>query len=376
MKIAVNTRLLLHGKLEGIGRFAHETLKILVAKHPEVEFIFLFDRPFNQEFIYGKNVTPVVIFPPARHPILFYWWFEQSVPRVLSKLKPDLFLSPDGYLSLNSDVLQLPVIHDLNFEHHPLDVPWYNRLHFRHYFPQYAKKAGRIATVSEFSAKDISQRYGVSRDKIDVVFNGVSSGFSPVDDVQKTITKAKYTGGKPYFLYWGSINPRKNIVNLMLAFEQFKKASSNDIQLVLAGSVAWWTSEMQQTLDSLTFKSSVHLPGRIPEDALNALVGSALAVTYIPYFEGFGIPVIEAFSAGVPVITANITSMPEVAGNAALLVNPFQPETIAQAMAKLAEDEALRFDLIKKGLERSRMFTWERTADLLWDSVEKTVGGV
>ena len=120
MKIAVNTRLLLKDKLEGIGWFSYETLKRITTQHPEHQFYFIFDRPFTDEFIFSYNIEPVVIGPPARHPVLWYYWFEFRLPGLLKKINPDIFLSPDGYLSLKSHFKSIAVIHDLNFIHYPL----------------------------------------------------------------------------------------------------------------------------------------------------------------------------------------------------------------------------------------------------------------
>jgi len=119
MRIAINTRFLLKDKLEGIGWYTYEISKWLVEKHPEHEFIFFFDRPFDKSFIFGKNVTPVVLSPPARHPVLWYLWFEFVIPKALKKYKADLFFSPDGYLSLKTKVKTITVIHDIASFHFP-----------------------------------------------------------------------------------------------------------------------------------------------------------------------------------------------------------------------------------------------------------------
>ncbi|MFT5920635.1 MAG: glycosyltransferase involved in cell wall biosynthesis, partial [Granulosicoccus sp.] len=208
MRIAVNTRLLLPGRLEGIGRFTNETLKILVADHPEVEWIFLFDRPFDQQFVFGPNVTPVVVWPPARHPLLWTLWFEFMIPRALKKHKADLFLSPDGYNSLSTEIPSVNVIHDLNFEHNPNDVPGWAGRYLRSHFPKYALAAQRVATVSEYSARDIEKTYSINSEKIDVVYNGVDNRFSASSSDQAREVKTRETGGQPFFLYVGSINPR------------------------------------------------------------------------------------------------------------------------------------------------------------------------
>lgn len=373
MRIAVNTRLLLKGKLEGLGRFTDETLKLITQQHSEHEFFFLFDRPFDDEFFYSDNVTPIVVSPPARHPVLWHVWFELSLPRVLKKIKPDLFLSPDGFLSLKADVKSLPVIHDLNFVHNPQDLAKSHAWFYNKYFPKYAEKAERIATVSEFSKQDIAKQYGIKQSKIDVVYNGVSERFKPISEEQKSVIKTKWTEGKPYFIYVGSIHQRKNIERMLQAFDAFRNTTQNAFKFVLVGNKKWWTPSMQQALDSMKYKEDVIFTGRVSDQDLNDLIGAALVNVYVSTFEGFGIPIIEAFQSEVPVITSNTTSMPEIAGVAALVVDPFDVQAISNAMIQLANSPELRSRLISVGQERARQFTWQRTANLLWDSMEKTM---
>ncbi|MDZ7848935.1 MAG: glycosyltransferase [Owenweeksia sp.] len=223
MKIAVNTRLLLPHKLEGIGWFTYEIFKRLTRQHPEVEWLFIFDRPQHRDFIFADNVTPVVAGPPARHPLLWYLWFEWSLPRVFHKHRPDLFISPDGYLSLRSKVKSLTVIHDINFEHHPGYIPALTGKYLRHFFPRFAHRAQRIATVSQFSRQDISETYGVNSQKIDLVYNGCGDFFTPLSPDQVKLVRAEITGGKPYFLFIGALNPRKNITGMLHAFARYRK---------------------------------------------------------------------------------------------------------------------------------------------------------
>ena len=373
MIIAVNTRLLLKDKLEGIGRFAHETMSRITAAHPEHDFIFLFDRQFSQEFIYSSNIKPVIISPPARHPLLWYWWFEHSLPRFFKKVKPDLFLSPDGYLSLKANVRSLPVIHDINFEHYPDSLPATFSRYYHYYFPRYARKAARIATVSEFSKGDIVAAYSIRPEKIDVVYNGVSEGFSPLDESAIQQTRNKYSGGAPYFLFTGAIHERKNIQNLLRAYDLFRSHAGENIKLILAGNKKWWTSSMQQTYTSMQHKDSVILTGRVTDSELYMLTGSALAMVYVSMFEGFGVPVLEAMRSHIPVIASNTTSLPEVCGDAALLVTPDSVSSIAEAMQKMWKDTMLRNSFIEKGKHRCQNFTWDKTAGLLWKSIERAM---
>ncbi len=372
-RIAVNTRLLIKNKLDGIGWFTFETLKRITTQHPEVDFFFLFDREPDPEFIFSNNVTPVVIGPQARHPVLFVLWFEIAVARKLREIHPDLFLSPDGYLSLSTKTASLAVMHDLNFEHFPADLPWLVRLYYRFFFPRFAKKAMRIATVSEYSRADIVTQYGVAAEKIDVVYNGANELFKPLPDEMIELTRLKFSEGHPYFLFVGSLHPRKNLARLFLAFDLFSETSAADIRLLVVGERKWWTKPIREAYDGMKFKDKVHFCGRLGIDDLCRVTASALATTYISYFEGFGIPIIESFRSGVPVITSNVTSMPEVAGDAALLIDPYDVNSISDAMQRLATDNELRSKLITKGFERAELFGWQITADRLWESIQKSM---
>lgn len=369
--IAVNTRLLISGKLDGIGWFTYHTLQRITQKHPETRFLFLFDRPWSDEFVFGPNVEPISLFPQARHPFLYYWWFQHSVPVALKRHRADLFLSPDGYLSLRTSVPQLAVMHDLNFEHYPNDLPWLTSKYYRHFFPRFAKQAKRIATVSEYSKNDIIARYGIETEKIDVVYNGVNESYRPLDQKVIQSVRDRYTGGKPYFLFVGMLHSRKNISNMLMAFDRFRASVQSDVKMLIVGQRKWWTSEMEATYQGMSHQQDVVFTGRLPIEELTLITGSALAMTYVSYFEGFGVPIIESMKAGVPVITSDLTSMPEVAGGAARLCNPFQVDSITSAMTDVYKDPRLRENLISAGLERARQFSWNTSSDLLWNSISK-----
>lgn len=373
MRIAVNTRLLLPGKLEGIGWFTSETLKRITTERNDLEFIFLFDRPFSEEFIFSDNITPVVAGPPSRHPVLWYLWFEYTVPRLLAKNKADLFLSPDGYLSLSTHVPSVPVMHDINFEHFPKDLPYLYRKYYRHYFPRFARKATRIATVSEFSKQDIVEHYGVNGDKIDVVYNGANEAYKPIELAAKEETRKKHAQGHPYFLFIGSLHPRKNLANLFRAYDQFAERADHPARLLIVGEKKWWTPSIREAYESMKHQDRVIFAGRQAPSELSKIIASALAMVYVSYFEGFGIPIVEGMYADVPVITSNVTSMPEVAGDAALLVDPFSIDSIADGLQKLASDPALAADLVAKGRIRKQHFSWQQSANRLMNCLERTL---
>ena len=365
MHIAVNTRLLLKGRLEGIGRVAHETLRRLVQKHPEVRFTFLFDRPFDPSFIYGENVDAQVLFPPARHPFLYIAWFEGGVAHFLNKHKPDVFFSPDAYLSLRARVPQVPLFHDLAFEHFPQDIGWLHRLHYQTFFPRYAHKAAHIISVSHFTKKDIVHQYGVAPEKITVAWNGGGEQFHPLNDEEQRGVLQKYTHGKPYFLYVGAIHPRKNLHTLLASFDRFKEKTGSAHQLVLTGRWAWQTGIVQEAYDKMKFKDAVIFTGYVPDEELSRLYASAIAVCYVSKFEGFGLPIVEAFKAGTAVITSNVSSMPEIAGEAALCIDPDSELSLTEAMVRMVSEPDLRKHFIAKGMERAHLFSWDHATEVV-----------
>lgn len=369
MKIAINTRFLLPTKLEGFGWFTHEVVKRIVQNNPEHEFYFFFDRKFDSKFIYGDNVTPIVINPPARHPFLYYLWFEFGVKKALKKHKIDIFLSPDGYLSLGSDVKQIPVIHDLSFVHYPDDLPFLNKKYVNYFFPKFAKKASKILTVSKYSKSDIEKSFGISKEKIVVAYNGIGEFFKPISEQKKNETRSKFTEGKEYFLFVSALHPRKNVTKLFQAFDQFKKETKSNVKLLMVGEKYWWNKEIKQVFDEMTHQNEVIFTGHIQSQELNNIYGSGLALTYVSYFEGFGIPLVEAMKCELPIISSDKTSLPEVGGEAAIYVNPFSVEDIKNGMLRVFKDQSLREELIENGKERSQLFNWDKTAKIVWDTI-------
>ena len=373
MRIAVNTRLLLPGKLDGIGWFTAETLRRIVIAHPEHEFFFLFDRRPDPQFLYAPNVHPLVLFPQARHPVLWYMFFQWSVRRALRKYKIDLFLSPDGYSVLDTQVPTLTVIHDINFEHSPDYLKPSHQRYMTCFSPQFARYSTRIATVSEFSKQDIAATYHLPPGKIDVVYDGAHADYHPLNPEEQARTREQYTQGYPYFLFVSTIIKRKNLTTLLLAFDRFKATDTQGVRLVVVGHRVWWQDELKAAYDGMRHQEDVLFVGRAESLELARLMGSATALVYPSLFEGFGIPILEAFHAEVPVVTSNCTSMPEVAGDAALLVEPTDVDAMAAALTRLATDADLRRQLVAKGCGQRSRFSWDITADLLWQSMMKTV---
>jgi Glycosyltransferase len=372
MNIAVNTQLLIKDHLEGLGWFEYETLKRITVQHPEHNFLFIFGKPYDKSFIFSDNVRAITVPIPYNHPVFWYYHFEHRIPGILKKNKIDLFLSPDGISSLNTKTKTVFVIHDLNFEHYPKNLSFFYRHYYRYYSPRWAAKAQRIATVSEYSKADIVARYGINPQKIDVVYSAAKEAFKPVGNDIKKITRDTYALGNQYFVFVGAMILRKNLINLFKAFDLFKKNNSGNVKLLIVGAKRWWSKKIRQSYECMEYKDDVIFTGRVSVEILNQLIGSALALTYVSYFEGFGVPILEGMKCETPVITSNSTSLPEIAGDAALSVDAFSIESIAEALEKLYKDNDLRQQLILKGNIRKNEYTWQITADKLWDCIEKS----
>jgi len=315
MKIAVNTRLLIENKLDGIGWFTYHSLKRITQNHPEHHFYFLFDRQYSKKFIFSNNITPIIVGPQTRHPFLWSFWLKISV----------------------------------------------------------ARKPTHIATVSEYSKNDLINMYNVEPNKISVVYNGSDEIYKPVSINSANKIKEKYSAGYDFFIFVGSVHPRKNLIRLIKAFDRFKEKSSFKHKLLIVGDLFFKNSNLFNIYNSLKFKNDIIFTGRMEIEKLSLLVASATAMTFVPYFEGFGIPILEALNCDTPVISSNITSMPEVAGDAALYIDPYNIDEISQAMIKIVDDKNLRKSLIEKGRIQRQKFSWDKTADKLWNAIEQLI---
>ena len=374
MKIAVNTRFLLDEYLEGYGYFILEIFSRLSEKHSDHEFLFIFDRPVNKKFIFRNNVKIIVVGPPARHPLLWKLWYDIKIPSVLKKYKADVFVSCDGFCSLTSKVPQCLVVHDLSFLHFPSFNKKSHLLFYKRYTPKFLNTAKVIATVSEFSKKDIISHYKIDPARIDVVYSAAKELFVPINDREKEEIKKKFTEGKEFFVFAGSIHPRKNLINLLKAFSVFKKKQQSNMKLLLVGRLAWKYDSFLEGLKTYKYRSDVVMTDYLDEIELAKVIGSAYALVYPSLWEGFGVPVLEAMRCDIPVITSSNSAMQEIAKDAALYFDPSDLNDIADKMMLLYKDESLRKKLVQKGKDITSNYSWDKTAHLLWQSILKAVG--
>ena len=365
MNIGVNARVLTSENMEGVARYIYETTRCMAMAHPDDRFILFFDRNVKAQFDFPANVSKVIVPVQARDPILWYIWFELLLPIYLKWYKIDVFYSGDGSLSLRTYVPTLLVTHDLAYIHYPDHISRRYLSYNKAYVPKFHQKASSIITVSHYVKNDVINKFGVDPSKINVAYNAVNK----LDRQSLSSSSDEMTQiNHPYYIYVGSLHPRKNIIRLIDGFLRFKSMTNNDYKLVIAGRLAWKSDDIKQ---KLTSSPDIIYLGMVSEQKKNELISKAVALAYISVFEGFGIPIIEAMRLGVPVITSSVTSMPEVAGDAALLVDPFDINSIASALTTLSNDQDLRTDLIKKGNERYQYFSWEKSGDIIYNELLK-----
>jgi glycosyltransferase involved in cell wall biosynthesis len=356
LNIAINTRLLLpKGHKEGIARYIYELTKRLVENHPEHQFFFFFDRAYNADYIFAKNVTPVVISPPARHPILFYLWFDWMVPYYLKKHKIDVFFSPDNFLSLRTNVPQLLTIHDVVYHFLPETIPVAPRWYYKYFMPKFIKKADHIVTVSNIVKEDIKSIFpDRSPSKITTVYNALPTNYEQIVKGERPVTQK-------YFVVVGSINPRKNTERILLAFEQFAQKNT-DVKLVVIGSFMW-KSQNLGIWERLQAKGNlIHVQGANDQSVMNYIC-HAEALVFASLNEGFGFPILEGFACETPIITSANTSMKEIGGDACLLVDPYDVNDIAEKLEVLSTQPELRNELIYKGKLELKKYSWDKSAD-------------
>jgi glycosyltransferase involved in cell wall biosynthesis len=295
------------------------------------------------------------------------WWEQVTLKQQCAAERVDLLHSPYFASPLSPNVPTVVTVHDVI----PLILPRYgSALHTRLYMrlvSAAARKARAIITVSGTSKKDIARVLGIPEERIHVVYNAVDRSFHPVDD-QRFIDGVRESHGiaDDFLLYFGGFDVRKNVERIVRAYHLARDSFARPIQLVIAGAMDLVGHPLypdpRPVIRDLGLEKQVIVTGRISEEEKPLLYSAATAFVFPSLYEGFGLPVLEAMACGTPVITSNVSSLPEVAGDAALLVEPESVEEIARAMVRLMNDSGLRDELRGRGLRRVRQFDWEASA--------------
>lgn len=372
MRIVVNARFLRSDYVNSYGRLQYETLTRIVKNHPEDNFIFLFDKPFDISVKLAENITPLYVSPEAKGPLSWKWWFDIKVQAILRKYKADVFVSMDRFVSLHTKVPQCIVVQDLSFLHMPESFKKSHLSFYKKNTALYLSKAASVAVVSQSIKKDIDAYYKIPHDKFNTIFSGADDVFQIANEQAKENTKEKYTSGYNYFVFSGFLERSSNLITLLKAFSVFKKRQKSSWKLVLTGKfVSVYKDEFLKSLASYKYREDVLVLDAVDENERAALISAAYAMVYPIAYEGFAIPVLEAMQSGVPVIVSNDNSLKEITGDAALFAEVKDPAGVADKMMQLYKDETLRSQLVAKGIDTAKAYSWDKTADLLWESIIK-----
>lgn len=376
MNIGIDARLLHNAT--GIGRYTRSLFFELMARPLANDIYYLlYDRPFPglprdvaQKADYDASANTSdnlpshvrVLVAPCTTRIL---WTNLYVPQLLARHQIDVYHGVCNFeLPLRKVCRYVVTIHDLVPLFFPHVVPWKHRLFFRLFMKPAARTADVILTDSYHSQRDIVRYLHVAKEKIRVTY----LGYTPREvDARQNIARVLKTYGitLPYLLFVGVQEPKKNLERLLEAFALLLRMSSINphIQLVLAGSKGWMYSHLSQYAHDLGVADQVLFTGFVPDDHLPALYHGAEAFVFPSLYEGFGLPVIEAMTYGVPVVTSLASSLPEIVGDAAVLVDPHAPEAIRDGMAEVLLDPQKAAEMRKKGREQAQKFSWKRTAE-------------
>jgi glycosyltransferase involved in cell wall biosynthesis len=286
-------------------------------------------------------------------------WEQLIQPRVLRRIEADLVHAPVFVGPLIAPCPVVTTIHDLSFIRLPHLFRPANRLYLTIMTRFSARRARRLIAVSQHAASESARLLGVSPEKVTVVYHGVDPSFRPLPADEVADFRERRGLPERFLLFVGTLEPRKNLVRLI---EAFARMDEGRVKLVLAGGKGWLYDDLFARVEELGLEHRVLFPGYVPNEELPLWYNAATVFVYPSLYEGFGMPVTEAQACGTPVVTSNVSSLPEAAGEAARLVDPRDVEAIASGLRQVSDDDVLRQELREQGLAHARTFTWSRTA--------------
>jgi alpha-1,3-rhamnosyl/mannosyltransferase len=365
MKIVLNGLSVVY-PISGVGQYTlhlGQSLGTLLGP----ENVFWFGKDFRQKNDPYSNQNGSVFFHQIQYGMkkvlrkipgsttYVHVWRNHQFQSFTQRLKPSLYHETKYALFDFEDGLTLTTIYDLSFFRHPEWHPIDRVKHFENFCLKKLSQVEAIITISEFSRKEISDLLTIDPTKIHVTPLGIDTSFHPERD--------RFEGlPSQYILFLGNLEPRKNLPRLMAAYQSLPQSLRRGYPLVIAGAKGWGTEEVKKTLLSFRRDEKPIFTGYIPQSLLPSLYRGASLFVYPSLYEGFGLPVLEAMASGVPVIASDSTSLPEVVGDAGVLVNPYDVDDLKEAMVELLEDEKKRLEMAEKGIARAKLFSWEKCA--------------
>lgn len=364
MRIAINT-LSLNRTKAGMGNYIFNLINSLASIDKKNEYyVFVSDK--NKQFfdIRQKNFRIINAGKAVTKNFRRLMWEQLSLPKYIKKHKIDVLHSPGFVIPFLSKAKNILTIADMTFISHPKVHTLVKRFYFGLFMPPSIRKTDKILSISKSTKKDISDMLNINAGKIEVTHLSYGKEFKILDKKNaKGFLSDNYSIDYPFILFVGMIEPRKNLKRVLKAFSQLKKQETIPQKLVIVGKKGWMYKGIFKTVKRLGLEKEIIFTGYVPDNDLVKFYNSADVLVYPCLYEGFGIPILEAMACECPVITSNVSSMPEVAGDAALFVNPIKTDEIASAMKKVITNKKLQKKLREKGKLQCSKFSWKKTAE-------------
>ena len=368
MRICLDARVIID-KLTGLGNYTYNLVKHLLMLDSENEYIVLINRSLTDQHpikhLEQKNLTKRFVQIPEVTPQQ-----QVMVPFELLKQKPDIYHYPNFDLPVFQPYNSIFTVHDLTYLKHDdlyMNGRWIKNFYTKAIMSLAARKSKKIIAVSASTKSDLLEILKVPEHKVDVIHEGLDEIYfnGSLSNTRSDFFNKNFAlnDGAEYFLFIGERRPHKNLVRLIEAFFIFKQRAPNKIKLVIGGKKYASYDEPERKVQELNLTNEVIFLGYIPEDDLQLLYKNARCFIFISIYEGFGIPILEAMACGTPIITSNISAMPEVAGEAALTVNPYNVDEIAEVMHQITCDSNMSQRLVDTGLKRVKNFSWNNAAE-------------
>ncbi|MBB6215537.1 hypothetical protein HNQ80_001626 [Anaerosolibacter carboniphilus] len=344
----------------GIGTYTHELMKNILKLDGKNQYVFFWPGDGYDQFQHHPNIDVHLVGTKNKT-----FWTYDYIPHHVKRSSAQLFHIPQNGLGLPKEKFcrYVVTIHDLIPFILPETVGYSYRERFVEEMPSIVENADAIITVSEYSKKDIIQYFGISDKKVVVTPLAADEIYHPINHVEaKNFIKTSYGIDHEFILYLGGFSARKNVLGLIQAYSQSLGFLKNTYALVIVGAPKDCHEEIVTTIDRLGLKDRVIFTGFAPYSHLPYFYNAASLFVYPSLYEGFGLPPLEAMACGCPTITSNLTSIPEVVNDAAILINPYDVDELTHAIIRVLEDKKLSMELIVKGLAQASQFSWENTA--------------